>query len=91
MSHGSGNPDEDEFLPPPPRVRPLWVRLALWGLPTRTSARAYCAASAGLAAAAPVAAHFTGNEWFYCGFGFALSGAWCAAAINWVDRNDWWE
>ncbi len=82
---------DDEFLPPPQKARPWWVRAGLWRVPGRGAAWGYFAVSVLLAAASPVLATVTGNEWFYLGTGFVLSAAWYAAAINWVDRNGSWE
>lgn len=87
----SDGEDDYDYLPPPPEPRPGWVKLGLWGVPDRTLAWVYCGVALLLAAASPVLAHVTGNEWFYLGCGFALSAAWYAAAINWVDRNGSWE
>lgn len=90
MSNANSDDDHDDYLPPPPKARPGWVKLGLWGVPDRASAWAYCAITVLLAALSPVLVSLTGNELFYLGVGFLLSAAWYAAAIRWVDRNGGW-
>ena len=67
---------------------PIWVKVGLWGLPTRTAALAFAGVCAGLTVISLIAAFW--NPLFIVGLGFAGSAAWYWAAINWVDNNDRW-
>lgn len=70
------------------RPRPSWVRIALWGLPSRAAAT-MCLWLSALLAVGCLVAGFWDVRWFAGGafFGAAL---WYWAAIEWVDRYDSW-
>jgi hypothetical protein len=68
---------------------PLWVRLGLWGLPTRAVALAFFWLSIALAAAGVVGGFW--HWWLFVGVGFLLSAWWYWAAVRWVDVRDEWR
>jgi hypothetical protein len=68
---------------------PLWVRLGLWGLPTRASAWAFVAISI-LAAVAGCLYGLRDPRYFVCG-GFLLAAYLYWITIRWVDRHGRWE
>ena len=73
-----------------PRIeRPLWVRIGLWGLPTRRAARAFVWLS--LALALGCAVYGVRDRRFLVGVLFVLAALWYDAAIRWVDRRGGWE
>ncbi len=67
---------------------PIWVKIGLWGISTRTAALALTGACASLTILCLIAAFW--NPLFIIGLGFGLSAGWYWAAINWVDNNDRW-
>jgi hypothetical protein len=71
------------------RERPLWVALALWGVPGRVGMWAFFWFSL-LLAAGCVAAGFVWWPLFFGG-GFVRAAAWYYAAIRWVDQFGRWE
>lgn len=89
------HPDEPANPYAPPRApidrpalrRPLWVRIGLWGIRTRGTARAFCWTCL---ASSPVG--FLIGRAFGVGLfvGLLASAAWYAAAIRWMDRRRAW-
>ena len=71
------------------RVRPWWVRLALYGLPGRKSAFAFFWISLLIAGAGPAASLWIPGAWVATFLVFAA--VWYWAAITWVDRCDQWD
>jgi hypothetical protein len=76
--------------PPPtldyaPRIaRPLWVRVGLWGIPSRFVAFTYLGVSL-------VATVVVSVLWSLLGLLLLLAALWYWLAIRWVDRNDRWH
>lgn len=68
--------------------RPLWVKLALWGVPGRAGMWAFFWLSLGLASAC-VGYGFVDRRFFVGGL-LVLSAAWYYAAIRWVDQFGRW-
>jgi hypothetical protein len=69
---------------------PAWVRLGLYKLETRSSARAFLALS-GLLGAIGVAAGAMVNPIYYVAVGFWLAVPWYARAIRWMDEHGAWH
>jgi len=70
--------------------RPLWVRVGLWGLHSRTSAWAFL----WLAVALAIGSVFYGvtrDSRFIVGAVFFLAALWYWLAIQWVDRHGSWK
>jgi hypothetical protein len=63
---------------------PQWVKIGLWGLPTRALALACMWLSIAITVAS-----FIGGA-FLLGFAMVLATLWYWSAINWVDKNDKW-
>jgi hypothetical protein len=63
---------------------PQWVKIGLWGLPTRVLA----STCMWLSIAITIACFISGN--FFLGLTIALAALWYWSAINWVDKNDRW-
>jgi hypothetical protein len=73
------------------RARPLWVRVTLWGLPTRSAAWAcawLCLALALASAAYATIAH--DGRWLVGGI-LVLGAVGYCLAIRWVDHNGSWS
>jgi hypothetical protein len=68
---------------------PLWVRLGLWGLPSRGSAWAFVVISI-VAAVAGCVYGLYDARYFACA-AFLLAGFLYWAAIRWVDRHGRWK
>jgi hypothetical protein len=79
---------ENPYEPPnspvdtPPDLRPLWVRVGLWGLRSRAAAWAFVGLSLVLAVA--------GFVYFWPGVLMVFAAAWYWAAIRWMDRHEAW-
>jgi hypothetical protein len=68
---------------------PLLVQLALWGLPSRRAAWAFCWLSIALAVVC-VAYGFIDQRFFIGGI-LAFAALWYYLAIRWVDQNSTWS
>ncbi len=68
---------------------PWWVRLGLWGLPSRAAAMVFFWLAFVLAMAGVVAGLREPRMFF--GAIFFLAAAWYWAAVRWVDRNGRWD
>lgn len=69
---------------------PGWVRLSLWQLESRSSARAFLVLSGALGAIGVAAGAFINPTYFFAA-GFLLAVPWYAAAIKWMDRHQAWR
>ncbi len=69
--------------------RPLWVKLGLWGLPTRASAWAFFWLSWGITVGC-VAYGFWDRRFFFGGL-LVLAALWYFLAIKWVDQHGSWS
>jgi hypothetical protein len=76
---------EDDFKP----ERPWWVKVGLWGLPSRTAAAAFVALSLFLALAGAALGVLL-DEAFFLGLVFLFAALWYWLAIRWVDYDDDW-
>jgi hypothetical protein len=72
-----------------PLERPLFVRIALWGLVSRADAWFFLWLSAALALVC-VALGFV-NRYFFTGSVFLLAALWYYLSIRWMDRHDCWH
>jgi hypothetical protein len=68
--------------------RPLWVRIGLWGLPTRRSAWVFVWLSFAIAIGC-VAYGFVDRR-FSVGGLMTLAALWYYLAIRWVDQHGGW-
>jgi hypothetical protein len=71
------------------RNYPLWVKLGLWGLPTRASALAFLWGSVVLTVLGLIGG-FWNPSLFIIGLLLPFAAWWYGAAINWVDKNGKW-
>lgn len=69
--------------------RPLWVKVGLWGLPSRVSAWAFFWLAIALAIAAAVYGFW--DIRFIGGVGLVFAALWYWLAIRWVDKHDKWS
>ena len=69
--------------------RPWWVKMGLWGLPTRGSAWAFFWLSLVLAVGCVIYG-FTDPR-FLWGAGLVFATWWYYASIRWVDQHDRWS
>jgi hypothetical protein len=69
--------------------RPLWVKIALWGLPNRASAWAFVWLS--MAIAIGCAACGIIDRRFLIGDIMVLAAVWYYGAIRWVDQHGGWS
>ena len=67
---------------------PLWVKLGLFGVHTRSLALAFAWGSAFFTLVCLIGGF--GNQKLFYGLCFATATCWFWAAINWVDSNDTW-
>jgi len=65
--------------------RPLWVRLGLWGVPTRRIAVAFALVSAGAAFACALYGFV--DKRFWAGVVLVASALWYWSAIRWMDKH----
>ena len=72
------------------RKRPLWVKVALWGLPSRVFAWGFFWLAICVAVACVVKG-FSDQRYFLGGPIMALAGLWYFAAIKWVDLYGRWS
>ena len=63
--------------------RPLWVRIGLWGIETRSVAIAFIIISA-------IIAMVLCYLWSWMGSLMFIACAWYWFAMRWVDKNDFW-
>jgi hypothetical protein len=71
-----------------PVNQPLWVRIGLWGIPSRRAASAFVWLS--LAIALACAVYGLRDRRFLLGVIMVLAALWYDAAIRWVDRHGGW-
>lgn len=71
------------------RARPYWVKLALWGVPSRAAAWLYFWAAVAIAAGC-TALGFV-EPVFFVGGMILLAALWYYAAIQWVDQHGNWS
>lgn len=71
------------------QLRPTWVKIALLGLPNRTSAWTFVWVSLGVAAVS-VAYGFVDTRSF-AGAIMLLAAWWYYASLRWVDRHGRWS
>jgi hypothetical protein len=74
--------------PRSPVARPWWVKLTLWGLPSRRSALAFVWLSIGLAVACVVYGFW--DRRFSFGVVWILAALGYLGAIRWVDKHGGW-
>lgn len=74
--------------PAPPPRRPLWVRVILWGVPTRAHAWAYVWLCLLIAAAAVLYSFRDPRAWWGVILVFGTYGY--LLAIRWMDRHGRW-
>ena len=67
---------------------PLFVRLGLWGLPTRASAWSFCILS--LLLAVGCVAYAIVDQRFIIGGALFLAALWYYLSIRWVDEHGRW-
>ena len=72
----------------PKRERPLWVKIGLWGLPTRGPALALCWLCVVLAVASAVYGFWDARVFAGVLLGLAALGYWLA--VRWVDQHGGW-
>src|SRR5262245_48436593 len=75
----------------PRRDYPWWVKLGLWGVPSRVGAWAFVAVSLLAALAFAGYAASTGDVRFYWGLLFLLSALMYWLSIRWVDQYGSWD
>ena len=75
--------------PSEPESRPAWVRLTLWGVPSRRAARAWLWLSVTLALGG--AAYGFVDRRFFGFAAFFFAALWYWLAIRWVDEHDGWS
>ena len=68
---------------------PLWVRVALWGLPNRNSAWVFFWLS--LAIGVGCIAYGFVDRRFFLGDPMLLAALWYYLSIRWVDQNSRWS
>lgn len=73
----------------PRRDAPAWVKLGLWQLETRSSAKAFLVLSAALGAVG-VAAGALVSPAYFVAMGFWLAVPWYYRAIRWMDAHRAW-
>jgi hypothetical protein len=70
------------------RNYPFWVKIGLWGLPTRVSALAFAWFSVASALVGLIGGFWNPLLFYGLFFLFSAWGYW--SAISWVDKNDRW-
>jgi hypothetical protein len=81
---------EDEWMEQSTRRpdRPLWVQVALWGLPSRASVWV-CFWLSFILTVASISYGFVDVRFFAGGL-FLFAALWYYLAIRWIDRHDRW-
>lgn len=75
--------------PSEPETRPAWVRLTLWGVPSRRTARGWFWLSVALALGGS-AFGFVDRRFFGCS-AFLIGAYWYWSALRWVDNHGGWS
>jgi hypothetical protein len=73
----------------PRAERPLWVKAAVWGLPTQVSVWSFFWLSIALAIVS--VAYGFWDVRFFAGGLFVFPALWYYLAIRWVDQHDHWS
>ena len=68
--------------------KPFWVKVGLWGIPTRASALHFIWFSTASAAAS--GAYGFRDSRFFLGTGLLLASLWYWLSMRWVDRHGGW-
>jgi hypothetical protein len=76
---------DDDYKP----ERPWWVKVGLWGLPSRGAAVAFVWLSLVVALAGAVLGVLL-DPVFYLGLAFLFAALWYWLAVRWVDYYDDW-
>ncbi len=69
-------------------TRPLWVKVALWGVPGRSAAWAFFWLSLALAIGGIIYGFW--DRRFFAGAMLFVAAAWYYLAIRWVDQRGGW-